>query len=350
MLGWKCETFNIEFMQKSSSSSKYVKKLSELLKKGAYTRKKMEDLLGELGDFPLGDSSTQHSAAAPQRDRGRNNTHQSTLSLSTYLFGGSDRGELDDPPSPRTPLGCPSPMSPQDHQVHSHSADRNRLQSPLEGSWSGFSGGQSPLMTRQRRASHHRRSGRDRTLSLDLARTPQEAEPAPIRTESGQISQLGPRQDGENVPRRTQSGQISELGPRQQRITSLTGADALAKAVSAQLGSERSLQQLGSDRSLQQLGSERSLQQNIVDIPGAPQRSQVAPTSDKRDLRDESSETIEHKPTAPVPRAASETDSDASASRPAPKCQPLKPPTFQGLGQSSLMQRRLQARMAPSNN
>lgn len=316
MLGWKCETFNIEFMQKRSSISKYGKKLSELLKKGAYTRKKMEDLLGELGDLPLGDSSTQHHAAGPQRDRSRNSTHQSTLSLSTYLFGGSDRGDLDEPPSPRTPspLGSPSTPRPFDLQHHSHSADRNRLQPPSaapQGSWSAFSGGLSPREARRRRASHHRRMGRDRTVSLDL---------------TGSLhSPLQLSQDSEHSPpARTQSGQVSQLGPRQRRAISLTAGDALAKAAATPedaLAAEASAYNLGS------AGAASSLQQgSVVHVPGAPQFSQVAQAQ---------------QPSAPV--ASPPSQIDTLEARAAPN---LKTPTMQGMEQSSLMQRRL-ARLAP---
>eukprot|EP00930_Biecheleria_cincta_P068581 TRINITY_DN5612_c0_g2_i1.p1 TRINITY_DN5612_c0_g2~~TRINITY_DN5612_c0_g2_i1.p1 ORF type:complete len:657 (-),score=79.04 TRINITY_DN5612_c0_g2_i1:376-2325(-) len=93
MRGWSCETLNLEFSQKFSSSSKFVKRLNQFLQSGHYNRDKIEQLLGELGDLPFGAGSIQ----CPEVQRSRSRHSTAHVSLSTCLFGATDpEGLLDD--------------------------------------------------------------------------------------------------------------------------------------------------------------------------------------------------------------------------------------------------------------
>lgn len=199
--GWRCETSNLELEQKYSSNSKFARRLSKLLELGPYTRDKIENLLGELGDLPLGDSSMQ-SHESHEVQRSRSIYSGSHLSAATYLFGGSDLGSPLDGPSPAAssslgPSGTGSgPISPEDY---SNTSDCDALLMPDQESLLPSPGSCSPGRRPHARPSCKRKSGRLRSLPIQVGKGIQEnasmhtADCTPRRSESGQISQLGPK-------------------------------------------------------------------------------------------------------------------------------------------------------------
>mmetsp|Transcript_55033 Transcript_55033/g.98107 ORF Transcript_55033/g.98107 Transcript_55033/m.98107 type:complete len:638 (+) Transcript_55033:81-1994(+) len=108
MSAWQSETINVEFHEKGKKGS-FAKKIATLVKSSPFSWQKVERLIGDMGDEQYADSHAAGLQNSPHRETSINFSVNSNLSMSTYLFGGSDQDPSEDHAgeliSPRYSLG-----------------------------------------------------------------------------------------------------------------------------------------------------------------------------------------------------------------------------------------------------
>eukprot|EP00928_Gymnodinium_smaydae_P080153 TRINITY_DN63920_c0_g1_i1.p1 TRINITY_DN63920_c0_g1~~TRINITY_DN63920_c0_g1_i1.p1 ORF type:complete len:406 (-),score=72.50 TRINITY_DN63920_c0_g1_i1:65-1282(-) len=93
--GWKVQTYDITSWQRVGGSS-FGKRLKIFSKHSAFSKERIEELLGQVLDSSLGGQNLDHGnggnggAGGGQTDQERSAT---SISLSTYLFGASQMGD-----------------------------------------------------------------------------------------------------------------------------------------------------------------------------------------------------------------------------------------------------------------
>jgi len=236
MFGWKSETLNLNFSMKRSKG-KFSKRVAALVQSGMYSWDKIEKLLGEMGHRPLGESIPTQ-VPLPESS-GTSNTLQSNLSLSTYLFGGSDQGEEQMSPglhclNDGTPSEPGSPRSP--HPRGGKTISRLSVSSGnslLSGGVHGAHGAgirtpevHSPELPSLERIPKRRVSSNvedllaRRSSSVSRSSGSGANDVLLVSRAAGSPSFMSEGKDGIKVQ---ESGQIQELGPRPGRVSSWQG-------------------------------------------------------------------------------------------------------------------------------